>query len=193
MNLSNTKTKENLMKAFAGECQARMRYEFAASVARKEGFVVIENVFNFIAKQEIAHSKIFYKFLSDYSGESIKIKAEYPINFYSNTLDHLKSSYNNEMEEYDSLYKEFANTAKEEGFIKIYESFDKIANIEKTHADKFIKVYDKLKAGELFKGKQKMKWFCTNCGHIHEGYDAPESCPVCNHPIGYNIPFDNFF
>ncbi len=194
MKLGNSKTKENLMKAFAGECQARSRYEFGAKIAKKEGYPTIENTFKLIASQEVAHSKIFYRYLSEFSGNQISISgASYPVDIYNSTLEYLKASHKNEMEEHDTIYKSFADTAKEEGFIEIYDSFSMIAEIEKTHADKFMKIHEQLKTGSFLKRPQKVKWFCTNCGYIHEGEEAPEVCPVCNHPKGYYLPFSEFF
>ena len=194
MNLANSKTKENLMKAFAGECQARTRDDFAAKVAKKEGYPIIENVFKFVANQELAHAKIFYKFLSEFSGEHISISnADYPVDFYSTTMEFLNASYNNEMEEHDVIYKNFAEVAKQEGFVLISSAFSKIAEIEKIHADKFMKIHEELKTGTFFKKPNKVKWFCTNCGYIHEGEEAPDMCPVCQHPQGYYMLFDEFF
>lgn len=193
MDLVNSKTKENLMKAFVGECQARTRYDFAAKIAKKEKYPIIENVFKFISNQELAHSKIFYNFLSEFSGEKISINDSCPVNLYSTTLDFLKASYDNEIEEHDFIYKNYAKVAEDEGFVLISKTFSKIADIEKVHAEKFMKIYEELKSGNLFKKSKKIKWFCTNCGHIHEGEEAPEVCEVCNHPQGYHILFDEFF
>lgn len=192
MNLNNSKTKENLMRAFAGECQARTRYDFAAKVAKKEKYPTIENVFKFISSQELAHSKIFYNFLSEFSGEKVLVNESYPVNLYSNTLDFLKASYDNEIEEHDVIYRNFAKVAEEEGFVLISKAFSKIADIEKVHAEKFMKIHEELKAGTLFKKSKKVKWFCTNCGHIHESEEAPEICEVCKHPQGYHVLFEEF-
>lgn len=194
MKLGNSKTTENLLKAFAGECQARSRYEFGAKIARKEGLPLIEDTFKFIASQEVSHSKIFYRYLSEFSGSQITINnASYPVDLYGSTLEYLKASHKNEMEEHDTIYRDYADTAKEEGFIEIYDSFNMIAEIEKTHAEKFIKIHDQLSSGNLFKKTEKVKWFCTNCGYIHEGEEAPEVCPVCDHPKGYYVPFNEYF
>lgn len=193
MDLNNSQTKINLMKAFAGECQARTRYEFAAKVARKEGYPNIEKIFKFIAGQESYHSKMFYRGLNDFSGGVVEIdKASYPVDLYQTTLEFLKASYKHEMEEHDVIYKEFSETAKEEGFNEISLVFSEIAKIEKTHATKFMNIYEKLSSGYLFKQSTKVKWFCTNCGYIHEDEEAPELCPVCQHPQGFFIMLDEF-
>lgn len=193
MDLNNTQTKKNLMKAFAGECQARSRYEFAAKVAKKEGYPTIEKTFKFIAGQESYHSKIFYRFLSQFSGGSVEIdNATYPVDLYKTTLEFLSASHKHEMEEHDVIYKEFGKIAKSEGFDEISIAFNNIAEIEKTHATKFMSIYEKLNSGSLFKQSTKVKWFCTNCGYIHEGEEAPNTCPVCNHPQGYFVLLDEF-
>ena len=193
MNLSNSQTKINLMKAFAGECQARSRYEFAAKVARKEGYPNIEKTFKFIAGQESYHSKMFYRFLKEFSGGGVEIdKVTYPVDLFETTLEFLNASYEHEMEEHDIIYKEFGKIAKEEGFGSISKTFNYIAEIEKTHASKFMSIYEKLSSGSLFKQSTKVKWFCTNCGYIYEAEEAPEVCPVCAHPQGYFVLLDKF-
>ncbi|BAK56291.1 rubrerythrin [Candidatus Arthromitus sp. SFB-mouse-Japan] len=192
MNLANSQTKENLMRAFAGECQAHMRYDFGANLAKREGFHVIEKEIKIISTQEIAHSNVFYKFLREFNGQHITLQgAKYPVDLYDKTLDFLKASHERELEEHDSIYKEFADVAAKEGFMDISYKFKEISEIEKLHADRFIKLYNDLSSGMMFKKNTKIKWFCTNCGHVHESEEAPEYCPVCSHPRGYFTPYTN--
>lgn len=192
MNLANSQTKENLMRAFAGECQARMRYDFGANLAKREGFCVIEKEIKIISTQEIAHANVFYKFLKEFNGQHITLQgARYPVDLYDKTLDFLKASHERELEEHDSIYKEFADVAAKEGFMDISYKFKEISEIEKLHADRFIKLYNDLSSGMMFKKNTKIKWFCTNCGHVHESEEAPEYCPVCSHPRGYFTPYTN--
>ena len=183
MNLANSQTKENLMRAFAGECQAH-------NLAKREGFHVIEKEIKIISTQEIAHSNVFYKFLRELNGQHITLQgAKYPVDLYDKTLDFLKASHERELEEHDSIYKEFADVAAKEGFMDISYKFKEISEIEELHADRFIKLYNDLSSGMMFKKNTKIKWFCTNCGHVHESEEAPEYCPVCSHPRGYFTPY----
>ncbi len=193
MYLFESKTKENLMKAFIGECQARARYELGAKVARKEGYIEVEKAFLFIASQEQQHSKIFYRFLKEFSGKNITVNnLSFPVDLYDTTLEFLDASRSNELEEYDIIYKKYAEIANNEGFNKISEVFNNIAEIEKIHADKFLRFYNEIKEGTLFKKNNEVEWFCTNCGNVHRGYEAPDVCPVCAHPKGYYTLFEKF-
>lgn len=189
MELKDSKTKENLLRAFAGESQARNRYNIAASQAKKDGLYVIQSVFNYTADQEKEHAEVFYKQLKEFSGAKIKIDATYPVDYYDSTLQLLKSAMNNEMEEFDVVYKSFSNIAKEEGFNVISSIFSNIASIEKIHADRFNKFAKELEEGTMFNRNESIQWFCTNCGYIYEGKEAPKICPVCEHPQGYFIEF----
>ncbi len=187
MNFKESKTKENLMRAFAGESQARNRYTFAASVAKKNNLYVIESVFNYTAGQEKEHAEVFYNLLSECAGETIEIDGTYPVDIDNNVAGLLKSAVHNEMEEYEDVYKSFANTARDEGFENIAIKFEMIAEIEKTHAERFKKFLTLLENDKLFLDETKTKWICLNCGHISETKGAPEICPVCDHNKGYFI------
>lgn len=189
MDFKNSQTKENLMKAFAGESQARNRYEFAASVAKKEGFSIIQDLFNYTANQEKAHAKEFMKKLKEFSGQEICITANYPAETGESTLSLLRLAQKHEEAEHDEIYKDFAKTAKEEGFSDISMLFEKIASIESIHSHRFAKYADALQNGTLFKSNEEAKWMCTNCGYIYEGKEAPKACPVCIHPEGFFIEF----
>lgn len=187
MELKDSKTKVNLMKAFAGESQARNRYTFAAGEAKKQQLHVIESVFNYTAGQEKEHAELFYDALGELKGENINIEGGYPVDKSSNILELLKSAVHNEEEEFSPVYPDFAKTAKEEGFIKIANLFDKIALIEKTHAERFMQFANLLENNKLFCDENEVEWLCLNCGHIHKGKEAPKNCPVCDHNQGYFI------
>ncbi len=187
MELKDSKTKVNLMKAFAGESQARNRYTFAASEAKKQQLNVIESIFNYTAGQEKEHAELFYDALGELKGENINIEGGYPVDKSSNILELLKSAVHNEQEEFSPVYPEFARIAKEEGFFKIANLFDKIAMIEKTHAERFLQFANLLENNKLFCDDNEVEWLCLNCGHIHKGKEAPKNCPVCDHNQGYFI------
>jgi len=186
-SFENSNTKINLMKAFAGESQARNRYTFAASQAKKEGLSVLEKVFIFTADQEKEHAKLFYNHLGALRGQNINIEGGYPIDIYDSSLDLLKCAMHNEYEEYNDVYKAFGDEAKSEGFEKIAKLFYEISEIEKIHGDRFSKLIDYIEKDKLFKSESEEAWFCLNCGKIHIGKFAPEKCSVCNHGIGYQI------
>lgn len=189
MQLKDSKTKENLLKSFAGESQARNRYNIAAAQAKKDGLYVIQSVFDYTANQEKEHAEVFYKQLKEFAGEKIYINGDYPIDNYDSTLKSLKAANHNELEEHDVVYKSFADVAQEEGFTVISKIFSNIATIEKIHADRFNKYAQQLEDGSLFRKGESVQWFCTNCGYIHEGKEAPKICPVCDHPQGYFTVF----
>lgn len=186
MSLKNTKTAENLMKSFAGECQARTRYTYYASVAKKEGYVQISNIFMETAEQEKEHAKKFYKFLKeDFVDEAIEITAAYPVSFHQNTLSNLKAAAEGENEEWTELYPEFAKIAREEGFEEIAIAYERIAEVEKRHEARYKKLARNIETDKVFKKDESVLWKCNNCGYIYEGYEAPEVCPACIHPQGY--------
>ena len=187
MELKNSKTRENLMRAFAGESQARNRYTFAAAQARQENLYVIECIFNYTAGQEKEHAEVFYNFLSSEAGETVSIDGTYPIDISKNTAGLLRMAQHNEYEEHDDVYKTFAEVADSEGFSQIAATFRMIAEVEKTHGDRFARFADLLERGQLFVSDSKAKWVCLNCGHIHEGTESPLKCPVCSHDRGYFI------
>lgn len=193
MEFKESKTYVNLMRAFAGESQARNRYNIAASTARKEGLQIVEAVFNYTADQERAHAKVFYELLKEGAGGHIKIEGAYPVDVYDTTLQNLEAAQHNETEEWDDVYKNFGITAREEGFGKIAFIFESIAKIEKVHAERFERYVNALENGTLFRKNDEVVWFCTNCGHIHVGREAPEVCAVCKHPKGFFIPFEESF
>lgn len=185
MEFKDSKTKTNLMRAFAGECQARTRYDLAAKTAKKENLAIIEEIFNYTAKQELAHASRFLKALKDFSGEELEIDASYPISGFDTTLEELQHAKEGEFHEHDEVYKSFANTAKEEGFNSIFKLFNDISSIEKIHGTRFAEYEKDLREGTLFNKNTPVTWMCTNCGFILEGTSAPSTCPVCLHPQGY--------
>ncbi len=187
MDFKNSETKDNLMRAFAGESQARNRYTFAASQAKSQNMHVIEAVFKFTADQEKEHAEIFYKHLSEMSGETIHVDGGYPVDISNDITELLRMAQHNEYEEHDSVYKAFGEKAKEEGFAKIAASFFMIAEIEKVHGDRFGKFAKLLEENKLFVSDVKTGWMCLNCGFIFEGEEVPDKCPVCDHDKGYFI------
>lgn len=196
VDFKNSETKENLMRAFAGESQARNRYTFAAAQARKEKQQVIERVFLYTADQERAHAEVFYKHLKDLAGETIHIDGGYPVDISEDLCKLLRMAQHNEYEEHDDVYKKFEEKAREEGFEKVAASFHMIAEIEKFHGDRFGTFADYLEQNRLYVSDVKTGWICLNCGHVYEGENAPLTCPVCDHDQGYFIrvelsPFAN--
>ena len=183
----NSETKENLMRAFAGESQARNRYTFAASQARKSGLHVIEAIFTFTANQEKEHAEIFYHHLQELAGETIVVDGGYPVDLYPDMLSLLKAARHNEYEEHDPVYKTFGDTAREEGFPAVAASFYSIAAIEKTHGDRFGVFAQLLEEGHLFSAEKEESFICLNCGHIYTGCEVPPRCPVCREEQGYFI------
>lgn len=184
-SLQGTKTAVNLARAFAGESQARNRYTFYAGYAKNEGHNVISAIFTFVAENERAHAKVFYDLLVEGMGTtSVEITAGYPFALGS-TVENLGYAADGENEEWSSVYPSFADIARDEGFPGVEYAFRKIADIEKGHYQEFTKYKTKLEDGTLYKSTQPTKWKCTNCGHIHEGTDAPGICSVCRHKQGY--------
>lgn len=187
MDLKNSQTKTNLMRAFAGESQARNRYTIAAGVAKTKQLPVIEAVFKFTAGQELEHAKIFYNFLKELTNEKIDIDGSYPVEVFDDVLKHLNAAHRNEMDEFDPVYPDFAAVANSEGFNEIGTKFKMIAEIEKTHAERFKAFAQLMEQGKLFVSDVQEEWVCLNCGHIVKSTEAPKVCPVCNHPQGYFI------
>ncbi len=187
MDFNNSQTKVNLMRAFAGESQARNRYTFAAAQAKEQDLHVLHLLFTFTADQERAHAEIFYNHLSSLAGNTVHIDGGYPIDINASLLALLRSAHHNEYEEYGDAYPNFAAVAEEEGFTAVASSFRQIAAIEKTHGDRFAAFADLLEQGNLFVSDVSCKWMCLNCGHICEGTEVPEACPVCHHNKGYFI------
>ncbi len=190
IEFKNSQTKINLMKAFAGESQARNRYTFAAEEAREQGMYAISDVFLFTADQERAHADRFYELLKSLSGETIEICGGFPIDKQDSLEGLLDAAQHNEYEEADDVYLAFGNTAKEEGFMEIASAFFQIAEIEKIHGDRFGQLATMLKDGSYFETPESQKWMCLNCGNIHTGKKLPGVCPVCRREKGYFIPLE---
>lgn len=187
VDFKNSQTKENLMRAFAGESQARNRYTLAAQQAEQENLHVINEVFLFTANQEKEHAEVFYNFLKGAAGETIEIDGGYPVDLSDNIVDLLRYAHHNEYEEFQDVYQKFGDKAKEEGFLDIASTFYNIAKIEQTHGDRFEEYAQLIEKGELFVSQVEVKWMCLNCGFIYEGKEVPMSCPVCHHDRGYFI------
>ncbi|WP_312940200.1 rubrerythrin [Oscillibacter sp.] len=187
MDLKSSETKISLMRAFAGESQARNRYTFAASQAKKQGLHVIEAAFVFTANQEKEHAEVFYKHLGVLSGETVHIDGGYPVDAAQDMAALLRMAQHNELEEFGDAYPAFAEIAKKEGFSHIADSFSRIAAIEKTHADRFELLADLLERERLFVADVECGWMCLNCGYVFTGKAAPEKCPACDHDKGYFI------
>jgi len=195
-SLRGTKTLENLMKAFAGEAQARLRYTYYASVAGKEGYKQIQNIFMETAENEKEHAKVFLKLAQKYlDGENpapVDINATYPF-AYGDTVANLKAAAAGEHEESEVDYPAFAKVAKEEGFDDIAERFLLIAKVEKHHEERYKTLLENIETGRVFKKDGKVFWKCLNCGYVHEGDAAPEVCPACAHPQAYFQLLDDCF
>ena len=191
VDFMDSKTRENLMRAFAGESQARNRYTFAASAARKEKLEAVARGFEFTADQERAHAKVFYDLLLPSAGQNIAIDGNYPIDLSDKTLDLLKAARHNEYEEFEHDYAAFAEIAHREGFDLIGGQFELIAQIEKTHGDRFGLLAELLEKGTLFgEDNHQEVWMCLNCGEIITASLAPQVCPVCRHGQGYYVRLD---
>lgn len=190
VDFMKSQTRENLMRSFAGESQARNRYTMAASAARKEQLEVVARVFEFTADQERAHAKVFYDLLLPSAGQNIAIDGNYPIDLSDKTVDLLKAARHNEYQEFEHDYAAFAEIAHKEGFDLIGGQFELIAQIEKTHGERFGMIADLLEGGMLFAEKEETLWMCLNCGEIIKASLAPQTCPVCRHDRGYYIRLD---
>jgi rubrerythrin len=185
-SLKGSKTAENLMKSFAGECQARTRYTYYSSIAKKEGFVQIANIFMETAEQEKEHAKRFYKFLkTDYIDEAIEIQASFPVSFHDETLKNLLAAAAGENEEWTDLYPSFAEIAEQEGYPEVAAVYRKISEVEERHEIRYKKLAKNIEEGTVFKKDEVVLWKCNNCGYIYEGQEAPLACPACVHPQGY--------
>ncbi|MHC4570586.1 MAG: rubrerythrin [Planctomycetota bacterium] len=182
MNLKGTQTEKNLLAAFAGESQARNRYTYFASQARKEGYEQIAAIFAETAEQEKEHAKREFKFLQ---GGEVEITATFPAGVIGSTLENLKAAAAGEHYENTEMYPGFAETADKEGFDEIATVFRSIAVAEKRHEDKYIALAKNLSDGVVFKRKKPVRWVCRNCGYVYEGLEAPEVCPACAHPQSY--------
>jgi len=185
MNLKGTRTAENLLKSFAGESQARNRYTYYASVAKKEGYLQIATIFTETANNEKEHAKVFFKHLqSDLNNEAIEITATYPVAL-GDTAENLLAAANGEKEEWSDIYPLFADIADEEGFKSVAASFRHIGEVEKHHEERYRKLHALVMSKRIFKKEDEETWICSNCGHIHKGKSAPGVCPACKHDQKY--------
>jgi rubrerythrin len=181
-SVKGTRTEKNLLASFAGESQARNRYTYFASVAKKEGYEQISALFLDTAENEKEHAKRFFKLLE---GGAVEITAKYPAGMIGTTVQNLEASANGENEEWTKLYPEAAKIANEEGFPDIAHQFQKIAEVEAEHEKRYRKLLRNVKEGKVFKKDVMAKWRCRNCGYVHEGKEAPDKCPACDHPTAY--------
>ncbi|MDR2583081.1 MAG: rubrerythrin family protein [Fibromonadaceae bacterium] len=181
-DIKGSQTEKNLLTAFAGESQARNRYTFWASIAKKEGLEQIASIFEETASQEKEHAERFWKFLS---GGAVEITAAYPAGKNGTTLENLEASANGEEEEWKEIYPKFAKIAKDEGFADVAACFENICIAEKQHGKRYRDLYNNLKDGKVFKKDGKVVWRCRNCGFLHEAAEAPKLCPACLHPQAY--------
>lgn len=179
MELKGSKTEKNLLAAFAGESQARNRYTYFASQARKDGFEQISDVFTETANQEKEHAKRFFDFLE---GGNVEIVAAYPAGKVGTTAENLKAAADGEQHEWTTLYQNFADIAEEEGFMPVAAAFRKISVAEKQHEKRYRGLLANVENGTVFKKEQPVVWRCRNCGYLHEGTEAPKTCPACVHP-----------
>ncbi|MBU0489782.1 MAG: rubrerythrin family protein [Bacteroidetes bacterium] len=181
-SLKGTRTEQNLLKSFAGESQARNRYEFFAKVAKKEGYEQIANIFQETANQEKEHAKRFFKFLE---GGMVEITAMYPAGVIGTTVENLKAAAEGENEEWTDLYPHFAEVAAEEGFKEIATAFKMIAKVEAEHEKRYLKLLQNISEDKVFVKDGKVFWICLNCGYVYESAKALETCPACLHPKAY--------
>jgi rubrerythrin len=178
-DLKGSETEKNLLTAFVGESQARNRYTFFASKAKKEGYVQISDIFTETADQEKEHAKRLFKFLE---GGDVEVSGAFPAGVIGTTLDNLKASAAGEHHEYTEMYPEFAKTAREEGFDLIASVFEAIAVAEKQHEKRYLDLANNIETDRVFKRDKPVVWRCRNCGYLHNGEEAPEDCPACDHP-----------
>lgn len=187
MELKDSCTLKNLMRAFAGECQAHARYEMAAAAAQKEKLQCVEEIFRYTAGQEYEHAELLMNRIRAAGVDNIEITGGYPVDLQTDALSLLRTAHHNEFEEYRMIYPDFARTAQEEGLTDIAGLFDKLATIEHTHADRFDTLASRIESGNLFTNPQEVAWVCLNCGYVFTGTEAPQKCPVCRHDQGYYI------
>lgn len=181
-SIKGTQTEQNLLKAFAGESQARNRYTYFSSAAKKEGYEQLAAIFLETAENEKEHAKVFFKYLE---GGDLEITAAYPAGIIKDTRENLDHAAAGENLEWTSLYADFEKIAKEEGFPEIAESFSQIAKVEKFHESRYRRLSSNIQKETVFKKKSKVVWHCRNCGYIYEGAEAPNKCPACKHPQSY--------
>jgi len=185
-SIKGTQTEKNLLAAFAGESQARNRYTYFASVARKEGYEQIAAIFQETADNEKEHAEVFFKYLE---GGNVEITAEYPAGVVGGTLANLRAAAAGEKLEWTTLYPNFEAVAREEGFPQIAASFHEIAEVEEYHERRYKILAGRVATDQVFKRTEPIKWKCRNCGYVHEGTEAPTVCPACQHPQAYYEPW----
>lgn len=189
-SIKGSKTEKNLLAAFSGESQARNRYTYFASAARKEGFEQIAAVFAETAENEKEHAKVFFKYLE---GGDVEITAVYPAGMIRDTKANLEEAAAGENLEWTTLYSDFAKVAKDEGFPEVARSFEQVAKVERFHEARYRKFINNIAGGEVFKKKTPVKWHCINCGYVFEGPEAPKECPACRHPQSfYEVLAENY-
>jgi rubrerythrin len=193
MQLKGSETEKNLLKAFAGESQARNRYTYFASVAKKEGFEQISGIFIETADNEKEHAKIFFEHLQNSGGELLEIDAKYPAGKIGTTRDNLLASANGERLEWGTIYPEFEKIARKEGFKEIADSFKQIAEVEERHEKRYTKLLKNILNNKVFKKDKVVMWKCRNCGYIHIGKEAPKVCPACKHPQAFYEVFEETY
>lgn len=189
--LKDSITKENLLRAFAGECQAWRRYEFAAALAKNQNLEVLYWLFHYTGNQEKEHAEVFYNHLKEFNGQEISIGANYPIDNSNNLLELLQLAAQHEAAEHDTIYKSFGDKAKEEGLASIANSFYMIAEIEKVHSQRFTRYAQLMQNNKLFENETPTEYICLSCGHIHKGTGAPQICPVCKHNQGFFVRLED--
>jgi rubrerythrin len=181
-SIKGSQTEKNLLAAFAGESQARNRYTYFASAAKKEGFEQISRFFLETAENEKEHAKVFFNYLE---GGDVEITAAYPAGVIGDTKTNLEAAAAGEKVEWTALYTGFAKVAREEGYPEVCRSFEQIAKVEKFHESRYRKLIQNIEQEEVFKKKAPVKWHCINCGYVHEGVEPPKECPACKHPRSY--------
>ncbi|MBS7622544.1 rubrerythrin family protein [Candidatus Bathyarchaeota archaeon] len=182
MELKGSQTEKNLLAAFAGESQARMRYTFFASVAKKEGYEQISAIFDETADNEKEHAQLFFKRLE---GGDVEITARYPAGIIGTTAQNLKEAAAGERLEWGKLYPDFAEVAEREGFKDVADIFRRVASVEEHHERRYLKLLENVASGQVFRKPVVVKWKCRNCGHVLESREAPPKCPVCDHAQSY--------
>lgn len=187
VDFSRSQTRENLMRAFAGESQARNRYTIAAGICKKSGLAVVQGVFLFTAEQERVHAKMFYQQLESFDGETIGVDGTYPVNLSKDPVALLRAAQHNELQEFEHDYAHFASVAMEEGFPLVHKLFENIGKVEQVHGERFGRFADLLERGELFVSNVEEQWMCLKCGYVVTSTAAPAKCPVCHHDQGYFV------
>jgi len=189
-SIKSSRTEKNLLAAFAGESQARNRYTYFASAARKEGLEQIANIFIETAENEKEHAKVFFEYLE---GGNAEIIASYPAGMIKDSKSNLEAAAGGEHMEWTYIYTDFSKTAREEGFPEVASSFDQISKVEKFHESRYRKLVENMASGKVFKRKTPVKWHCANCGYIYEGTEPPKQCPACKHPQSfYELLAENY-